>query len=97
MKKRIKALPKSQREAKRYYLFDPNSNMKQIKDCYLYLFGALKFAESGFVIKSEKDKIIKINLDFVNDLNFTIYYCNRNNAMKVKVLKVSGTLESLEQ
>lgn len=97
MKNKTKVLPKSQRESKRYFLLDcKEEELRKLKDCYSNLFGLLKFAESNFTIKDEKSRIVKINKDFENDLIFAINYCNKINNMKIKIVKKSGTLDSLE-
>jgi len=96
-KKRIKALPKSMRESKRYFLLGCNSNeLKQLKDSFFYLYGALKYAESGFAIKQEKKMIVKINMEFEKEFIFCVDYCNKTNNTLIKIIKESGTLESLE-
>jgi len=96
MKKRIKVLPKSQRDAKRYFFLDCNFlDLKKIKENFIFLFGALKFSESGFVMRTvDKKNLIKINRNFVNELIFCIFYTKKLGA-KIKVIKQSGTLNSL--
>jgi len=97
MKNKTKVLPKSQRESKRYFLLDcKDEELRRLKDCYSNLFGLLKLAESNFTIKDEKSKIVKINREFENELIFAINYCNKNNNTKIKIIKKSGTLDSLE-
>lgn len=96
MKMRIKALPKSQRDAKRYFLLDCNfSDMKIVKENFIFLFGAIIFGKSEFVIRSvDKKNIIKINRDFTNELIFSIYYTKKL-GYNIKIKKQSGTLKSL--
>lgn len=85
------------REAKRYFLLDcSNVELKQLKDCFFYLYGALKYAESGFAIKQEKKLIIKIIREFEDEFIFSVGYCNKTNNTNIKIIKESGTLESLE-
>jgi RNase P/RNase MRP subunit POP5 len=97
MKKKINVLPKSMRESKRYFKLDCTMlELKKLKDCFIYLFGALKFAESGFAIKDDKEKIIKINREFENEFVFCVAYCNKTENLKIKIIKESGTIKSLE-
>jgi len=96
MKNKINALPKSQRESKRYFLLEcKEEELRRLKECYSNLFGILKIAESGFTIKSEKEKIVKINRAFEKELIFDINYCNKVYNTNIKIIKKSGTLEAL--
>lgn len=85
------------RESKRYFLLDcSNAELKQLKDCFLYLYGALKYAETGFAIKQENKLIIKINREFENEFIFSVSYCNKTNNTNIKIVKETGTMKSLE-
>ena len=96
MKTKTKVLPKSQRESKRYFLLNcKDDEIKKLKDIFAYLFGILKLAESGFTIKQEKEKIVKINAEFENEFVFAVNYCNKTEGMNIKILKKSGTIESI--
>lgn len=85
------------RESKRYFLLACSTQeIKQLKDCFLYLFGSLKYAESGFAIKQEKQLVIKINREFENEFVFAVTYCNKTENTNIKIVKETGTLKSLE-
>lgn len=90
MKTKLKTLPKSLREIRRY-IYIENTNIFNIKNKFIKKYGVFKFAESDFAIKNYKNnKIIRINNKFLNDLK--IIFKDEN----IKILKISGTLKGLK-
>ncbi len=90
MKTKLKTLPKSLREIRRY-IYIENINISSIKNNFIKKHGVFKFAESDFTIKNYKNnKIIRINNKFLNDLK-TIFKDEN-----IKIIKISGTLKGLK-
>jgi len=97
MKIKMKTLPKSIRESKRYFELDCNDKeLSDIKNSFLYLFGAIKLAESELIIKkTDKKTLLKVNRNYEKQLILAIEHYNKIENKKIKILKKSGTIESL--
>lgn len=97
MKKRAFALKKSSREKKRYFLLESDRNYSfEIRDTFIFLFGIFKTSESCLKIKTSGAKrLLQINLEFEDYLQFCIYYLNKIKNCNIKLVKTSGTILSL--
>ena len=97
MKRKFNPIPKNLRDKKRYVLIDNDStNVRDLISQELSnLYGLVGLSDMN--IKFEKNNLIRVNLDGLGKLIFTINYINMKNLdYKINVVKISGTLQGLD-